>query len=211
MRRAFFAVGLAAALLLVGSLVVLAQAGPLRLLQPAVVTISQAAPVQVTLGGIVGGQQVTLTAPMTMNVAVQVRLEGSGAVVTASAVQAAQPAQAAASTGASAGPVLSDPRGVAYRVDVAAPFQLMQVSSAVNVFDSASVVGEIRNAGTQEMQFVKAVVTFYRDGKIVQVGEGYTKLDRLAPGQSSPFEVMTRLDISDFNAYTVQADGRAVR
>lgn len=207
MRRTSLALAIAALLLVAASVVVAAQSVQLNVLQPAVVNVTQAVPVNVTLGGIVGGQQVTLTAPMTMNVALQVRLEGRGATVTAASAAPA-PAGAAAT---SSGGVMRDSRGLQYKTDVRLPFELMQVSSAVNVFGTASVVGEIRNAGAQEMQFVKAIVTFYQDGKIVQVGEGYTKLAQLAPGQSSPFDVMTQLDIDDFNAYTVQVDGRSVR
>jgi hypothetical protein len=204
MRRALLAVVAAVVLLLVGSLLALAQSAQLRLLQPAVVTISQAAPVMVTLGGIVNGQQVTLTAPMTMNVAVQVRLDGAGAAVAASAAPAAQPA-------ASTGTVMTDGRGVPYRVDVGAPFQLTQVTSTANSLGWISIVGEIKNTGPDTLQYVKALVTFYKNGKIVQVGEGYTKLDQIAPGQSAPFEVITMVAADQVNAYTVQVQGRPVR
>jgi hypothetical protein len=209
MRRVLLAVVAAVVLLLVGSLMVFAQSGQLRLLQPTVVNVNQAVPVNVTLGGIVGGQQVTLTAPMTMQVALQIRLDGAGAVVAASAV----PAQgvAAAQPAASAGTVLNDPRGVTYRVDVSAPFQLTQVASAVNSLDMASIVGEIKNAGSDEMQFVQAIVTFYKDGRIVNVGNGYTMVSKLAAGQSSPFQVVTTLGAADFNAYTVQVQGQKAR
>jgi len=63
MRRVSLAVVVAFVLLFVCALVVFGQGGTLRLLQPAVATINQSVPVQVTLGGIVNGQQVTLTAP----------------------------------------------------------------------------------------------------------------------------------------------------
>lgn len=204
MRRVGLAAVAAVVLLLVGSLIALAQSSQLRLLQPAVVTVQEAAPVQVTLGGIVGGQQVTLTAPMTVNVAVQVRLEGGGVVVAASAA----PAQAVA---ASTATVQNDTRGLPYRVDVGAPFALTQVASTANSLGWISIVGEIKNTGPDTLQYVKALVTFYKDGKIVQVGEGYSKLDRIAPGQSAPFEVATTVPAEQVNAYTVQVQGRAVR
>ena len=202
MRRAFLAVLFSVVLLVLGSLVVWGQGNSLRLLQPAVVTVQQAAPVVVTLGGVVNGQQVTLTAPMTMNVAVQVQLVGGGAAVTA--VQA-QPAAA------SSGAVLSDARGVPYRVDVSAPFQLTQVTSTENSLGWLSIVGEIKNTGPATLQYVKALVTFYKDGKMVGVAESYTKLDQIAPGQSAPFEVTTTTEAEQVNAYTVQVQGRPVR
>lgn len=205
MRRVTLAVVAAVGLLLVGSLVVLAQAGQLRVLQPAVVTVNQAVPVSVTLGGLVNGQQVTLTAPMTMQVALQIRLDGAGVAVAAQAVGAAQPAAA------SSGAVLSDARGVSYRVDVGAPFQLTQVASTENSLGWLSIVGEIKNTGPTTLQYVKALVTFYKDGKLVQVGEGYSKLDQIAPGQSAPFEVPTMIEADQVNAYTVQVQGRPVR
>lgn len=208
MRRVSLAVVVAFVLLFVCALVVFGQGGTLRLLQPAVATINQSVPVQVTLGGIVNGQQVTLTAPLTMNVALQVQLVGGGAVVAqAGAVQAA-PATAAQPTPA---PIRYDSRGIPYRADVRLPFVLTQIESSINGMERVSVVGEIQNAGADTLQYVQAIISFYKDGKIVEVDQGYTALDKLLPGQSSPFQVTTFLQPDQVNAYTVQVDGRPVR
>lgn len=205
MRRVLYALAVATVLLLGGALVVLAQGGAVSLLQPVVVTVNQAVPVNVTLGGVVNGQAVTLTAPMTMAIAVQVRLEGRGA-----SVVAAQAAPAGTAPAAQGG-VLRDLRGVQYKVDVRPPFELTQVGSTVSPVGWISVVGEVKNTGTVPLRYVKGIVTFYKDGKIVQVGEGYTKLDVLEPGQSAPFETILPLPADQVNAYTVQVQGREAK
>lgn len=206
MRRTTMTLFIAFALLLLSGIFVAAQSTQLNMLQPAVVNVTQAVPVNVTLGGIVGGQMVTLTAPMTVNVALQIRLEGRGATVT-TAGQAA-PAQAAQPAAASSGTVFNDTRGIPYKTDVPAPFALTQVASNVNSLDMLEVVGEIKNAGTSPMRFVEAIVTFYKDGKIVNVSSGFTMVSELAPGQSAPFKVMTTLKGDLVNAYTVQVQGQ---
>jgi hypothetical protein len=62
------------------------------------------------------------------------------------------------------------------------------------------------------MEFVKVIVTFYKGGKIVATDTGYTSLERLIPGQSSPFKVMSFTITGDgFDAYTIQAQGSQVR
>jgi hypothetical protein len=70
------------------------------------------------------------------------------------------------------------------------------------------VIGEVKNTGASPMKFVKVIVTFYKDGKIAQVAETYTKLDVLAPGQSAPFEAMLTIPAEQVSAYTVQVQGR---
>ena len=101
MRRVFNALAVAVVLLLGGVLVVLGQGGAVRLLEPVVVRVDQAVPAVVSLAGVVDGQAVTLTAPVTVAVQVEVRIAGSGAVrVTAGPASQAGPGQAEANDAA---------------------------------------------------------------------------------------------------------------
>lgn len=206
MRRTTFTLFIAFGLFLLSAVLVAAQSTQLNMLQPAVVNVTQAVPVNVTLGGLVGGQMVTLTAPMTMNVALQVRLEGRGATVTA--VGQAAPAQVAA-VAASPGTVYNDGRGIPYKAEVPSPFVLTQLTSRINSLDMTEIVGEIKNAGPEKVKKPEIIVTFYKDGKIVSVDRGYMMLDELTPGQSSPFQLMaTSVGPGQMNAYTIQLQKR---
>lgn len=57
--------------------------------------------------------------------------------------------------------------------------------------DRRYVFGEIRNNSGGPVEFVKIVVTMFDGGgRVVGVDTGYTDLDDLAAGQTSPFEVL---------------------
>lgn len=187
-------------LLLVGGVGVVAQSS-LRLL-PTVVTVNQTVPTNVTLTGVVNGQAVTLTAPVNVSVAMQIRLESTGAVVAGQVATTPPAAQIATQY---------DARNMAYRVDARPPLSLLSATSNVNGLGWLEIVGEIQNIGAEPLQYVKAIVTFYKDGKIVATADGYTSLDQLAQGQSSPFQVISTLKPEQANAYMVQLQGRPVR
>lgn len=56
--------------------------------------------------------------------------------------------------------------------------------------DEAKVVGRIKNGGTQVAWLVSITAVFYdAAGKVIDVDNGYTSLDELAPGATSPFEI----------------------
>ena len=56
------------------------------------------------------------------------------------------------------------------------------------------VVGEVQNTGDRALRFVKITTTFYDSaGVVIATDFTYTMIDRLHPGQKSPFEV-TLLD-----------------
>lgn len=143
MRRTTIALFVAFALTLLSAIFVAAQSSQLNLLQPTVVNVTQAVPVNVTLGGVVGGQMVTLTAPMTVNVALQVRLEGRAATVT-TAGQAA-PAQAAAPSGP------NDP----------------EVLDQLDEFDAACNSGATK---AQQKQALEAIRPFFEGREVRLVG-----------------------------------------
>lgn len=74
--------------------------------------------------------------------------------------------------------------------------------------DYLTIEGEVANQGTTPAEFVKVVVTLYdADGNVVGVAFTYTTLDEIAPGGTSPFEIMT--DRRDgFDHYDIQVQGQ---
>ncbi len=199
MRRVSFVVVGVAVLLLASVAGVVAQSS-FRLL-PTVVTVNQVVPTTVTMMGVVNGQAVTLTAPINVAVAMQIKLEPTGATVTG------QPSAAAAT----APTTQNDSRGIPYRVDTRPPLALLSATSSVNSLGWIEIVGEIQNTGAESLQYVKAIVTLYKDGKVIGTMDGYTSLDQLAPGQSSPFRATSALKGDQVNAYMIQLQGRPVR
>lgn len=200
MRRVSFVVVGVAVLLLASIAGVVAQSS-FRLL-PTVVTVNQVVPTNVTVTGIVNGQAVTLTAPINVAVAMQIKLEPTGA--TGTGQPSAAPAAATPAT-------QSDARGIPYRVDARPPLALLSATSSVNGLGWIDIVGEIQNTGSGSLEYVKAIITLYKDGKVVGTMDGYTSLDQLAPGQSSPFRATSTLKGEQVTAYMVQLQGRPVR
>lgn len=191
-----------AVLLALAGVVGVAAQASFRLL-PTVVTVNQVVPTNVSLTGVVNGQAVTLTAPINVTVAMQIKLEPAGVTVAGQPVASA-PAAATPTT-------QRDARNVPYRVDARPPLALLSATSSVNGLEWVQIVGEIQNTGAETLQYVKAIVTFYKDGKIVGTTDGYTSLDQLAPGQSSPFQAISTLGDDQINAYMIQLQGRPVR
>src|SRR6476661_182578 len=57
------------------------------------------------------------------------------------------------------------------------------------------LTGRIKNGGTTPATLVRVLAVAYgADGKVVDVGEGSSSLDPLAPGASGPFEITFRRD-----------------
>ncbi|MHA1290350.1 MAG: FxLYD domain-containing protein, partial [Candidatus Thorarchaeota archaeon] len=54
----------------------------------------------------------------------------------------------------------------------------------------STVVGEVKNVGSQNLEFVMITVTFYdKENNILSTGFTFTEIDTLVPQQKSPFEV----------------------
>jgi hypothetical protein len=73
--------------------------------------------------------------------------------------------------------------------------------------DDAKVVGRIKNNSTQTVWLVSITVVFYdAGGRILDVDDGYTALDELGPGVSSPFEVSS-YDVRNAARYDLVVSG----
>ena len=68
------------------------------------------------------------------------------------------------------------------------------ILSQISYVDSIGyfhVVGEVQNNAPESMKFVEITSTFYdAAGKVVGTSSGYTDMDTLLPGQTSPFEIL---------------------
>lgn len=189
--------------------VAVGQAGVLAgLVQPFVVNIEQQVPVEVTLAlPMDDGTVITATAPITVGVSLQVKIDGAQvvAVTSAEAEPAAATVEAApvAEEGVNEG---VDADGRSYTLEPGEGIEIAGVNSSINSMDGIELVGEITNIGKEDLETVEIVVTFYgEDGSIVLVENTYAKLDTLAPGQSSPFKVMTIGETVPVVRYRVQA------
>lgn len=70
------------------------------------------------------------------------------------------------------------------------------------------VRGEVQNTGTTPAEYVKLVVTLYdASGNVVATDFGYTTLDTIPVGGTSPFETGTDY-WPDFDHYEIQIQGR---
>jgi hypothetical protein len=57
--------------------------------------------------------------------------------------------------------------------------------------DAAYIFGQVANTGDSPARFVKVAATLYdAQGRVVQTELGYASLDQIAPGGSSPFEIL---------------------
>ena len=69
------------------------------------------------------------------------------------------------------------------------------------------IYGEVRNDTGINVRFVEIVATLYNDqGTVVQTDFTYTDLDTLAPGQTSPFEILV-LNWNGATRYELQVQG----
>lgn len=178
------------------------------LVQPFVVNIEQQVPVEVTLAlPMDDGTVITATAPITVGVSLQVKIDGAQVVAVTSAeaepsaatVEAAPAAEESANEGV-------DADGRSYTLEPGEGIEIAGVNSSINSMDGIELVGEITNIGEEDLETVEIVATFYgEDGGIVLVENTYAKLDTLAPGQSSPFKVMTIGKTVPVVRYRVQA------
>lgn len=193
----------------------LAQDGLLAgLVQPQVVNIEQQVPVVVTLRlPMEDGTVVTTTAPITVGVALQVKIDGVG--VTSVVAGDAAPAVASAhdtteddgqSTESTESPSgqLVDLAGIPYTVDAADDIAILQVRSKESL-GMTSLVGELQNNGRQTAKFVGLTVKFYdADGNLLDVGSGAATTQEIEPGGTSAFRVISSVEPGDVASYAIE-------
>lgn len=195
-------------LLLVG--IAAAQTGALAgLAQPLLITIDQVVPADVTLAiQQEDGAVLTTTVPITVGVSLQIKIDGAQVVSVAPVADAEPAAIDVATAPASAASDQVDAAGRAYTTELPATITLDQVESSLNSLDGIEIIGDITNIGEEETGYVELIFTLYAaDGSILGVENTYAKLQAIAPGQTSPFRLMTTSDGADVATYRIQVEG----
>jgi hypothetical protein len=178
------------------------------LVQPFVVNIEQQVPVEVTLAlPMDDGTVITATAPITVGVSLQVKIDGAQvvAVTSAEAEPAAATIEAVPVAEESAGEGV-DAEGRTYTLEPDEGIEIAGVNSSANPLGGIEVVGEITNVTEDNMGRVEINGTFYDiDGNVVIVETTYAALETLQPGQSSPFKIFSMGDAAKVASYKLQA------
>jgi hypothetical protein len=173
--------------------------------QPLLVTVDQAVPADITLAiPQADGSVVTATAPITVGVNLQIKIDG--AHVVAVAVAEADPASVSAAAGELAGELV-DGSGIPYTSEAPDILRLEQVESAVNSLDRLEIYGDITNLDDDDLEYVEIIVTLYdQAGAIVGVETTFAKLSVIVPGQTSPFRLQSSIDADEIASYRIQID-----
>lgn len=155
------------------------------------------------------GKVVTVTTPLTLGVDLRIDVMGPGLVSmesdgpTASSVEVvvAEPVKAPAGTEG-----FVDSSGRVYAVDAPAGIVVGQVQSKENVFGS-EFFGRITNESDESIEYVFVTVqALDADGTLLSVDNGAASLDEIAPGQASPFQVLSQTSYNDVHSYIVQVE-----
>lgn len=203
MRKVLYICAVAAVLTIAVAGLAVAQSGTFAgLAQPVIVTVEQAVPVEVVLAlPQEDGTVLDMTAPLTVGVSLQVKIDGTGVV----AVDAVGDSEAAV-TVATDDAALVDGEGRAYTVDLPADIDLVQIESQENELGELAVIGEVQNTGAAALEYVEIVGTFYdEEGVIVWTESTYLDLEIVEPGQSSPFRMLLSVPAADVASYRIQA------
>ena len=203
MRKVLYICAVAAVLTIAVAGLAVAQSGTFAgLAQPVIVTVEQAVPVEVVLAlPQEDGTVLDMTAPLTVGVSLQVKIDGTGVM----AVDAVDDSKAAVTVAADDA-ALVDGEGRAYTVDLPADIDLVQIESQENELGELAVIGEVQNTGAAALEYVEIVGTFYdEEGVIVWTESTYLDLEIVEPGQSSPFRMLLSVPAADVASYRIQA------
>lgn len=203
MRKVLYICAVAAVLTIAVAGLAVAQSGAFAgLAQPVIVTVEQAVPVEIVLAlPQEDGTMLDVTAPLTVGVSLQVKIDGTGVV----AVDAVGDSEAAVTVAADDA-ALVDGEGRAYTVDLPAGIDLVQIESQENELGELAVIGEVQNTGTAALEYVEIVGTFYdEEGVIVWTESTYLDLEIVEPGQSSSFRMLLSVPAADVASYRIQA------
>lgn len=182
---------------------VAAQGGLTGYFAPFVVDIEQQVPVEVSVAvPMEGGDSITATVPMTVNVALRVSVEGPN-VVWAEPIGETEP-EVTISEGQPEGQLV-DASGIPYQVESPSNMKVLQVGTTTTQWGDFVVMGEVENIGSDNIRYAEAVATIYDSKRqMIAVTSGYLDVTEIEPGNSSPFEVFFEEDISDMAGYTVR-------
>lgn len=196
-----------AGLLLTGLVALVAgQDAGLGRLQPLLVDLQQAVPIEVSFV-LQGAEPQTVTVPMTLDLHLQVGLSSSLTPVVS--VGPVGPALVSVSQLAAQTEPLQDNSGLLYTVELFEGIELVQLRTDADFADEMQLIGEVRNVSDEEMQAfrVNFVVTIYdEDGRILDAATGYPTLQVIRPGQTSPFTILTQAPMAQVGRYLIQFD-----
>jgi len=174
------------------------------LVQPLVVDVVQLVPAEVMVAVPIGdGEFVTVTTPITINVALRVSIDGPE-VVTVEPLPAEE-AQVTIVPAEETPADLLDTRGLSYEVEAAEGLNVLQVQSQEGTL-GMQIVAVLENATKEPMEYAEIVVSLYdANGNLVDVINGYAALDTLKAGQTSPATAISLSEGgSDVVRYVVQ-------
>lgn len=199
------------ALLAVGLVfVVFGQEGGMGRLQPFLVDITQAVPVEVSFV-VEGSEPQTVTVPMTLDLHLQVGL--SSALTPVVSVGAVGPALVSVSQLLAEGEPLIDNEGLPYQLEPADGVEIIQWRVSEDYAGDFEALGELRNTDAKrDLESLEFVVSLYDEaGNLLGVHSGYMTLDTVATDGTSPFRVTSSTPMEDVARYLVQLEARFER
>jgi hypothetical protein len=203
MKRTVIAVGTAFFLVLGVALTALAQSGALAgLLNPLVVKIQQAVPVELTVTAAQDdGSVITSTVPLTVGVDLVIIIQGSQVVsLTADTSETIVAVQALP-----VGEEMVDASGIPYTLESMDGFVLSAVSGETPKSEKFRLSGELLNEGDSEGHVQIAVTLYDAQGNILDARSTTPALYPLPPGRSSAFIMNPgSVDFADVAVYRIQ-------
>ena len=160
-------------------------------IKPMLVQIEQTIPITLTIEVPISE---TETTTLTVPAVVDLNLEISIADTVSSSVQVVSvtnPALVTVSELLETGGNLVDNNDIPYTVENAEDVELIQWVTEENSIEWTTITGELRNTNEERsIDSVKITATLYdSDGKLLDVISGYSSLETIVPGQTSPFEL----------------------
>jgi len=180
-------------------------------IKPMLVQIEQTIPITLTIEVPISE---TETTTLTVPAVVDLNLEISIADTVSSSVQVVSvtnPALVTVSELLETGGNLVDNNDIPYTVENAEDVELIQWVTEENSIEWTTITGELRNTNEERsIDSVKITATLYdSDGKLLDVISGYSSLETIVPGQTSPFELYSiEIDFSQLGRYLVQVEVR---
>jgi hypothetical protein len=219
MKRIFAAAAAAGCLAVAAALSVTANSSILApLFQPTVIDVAQDVPLDVVFAlPQEDGTVVTVTAPITVGLTVQVTVQGPEVIDVSAAARSGSsdvPDTSAAKEGADAADGaaeqgsegLTDTRGIPYDVQTPEGLVLTQVNSK-DMFGSTQIVGQLRNDGDESYEFILVNVSLYdADGNLIDVANGSAQAQVLDPGETTTFQSMAMTELDEIASYSVQVE-----
>lgn len=201
--------------------IAVAQSGALAgLAQPVVVSIEQLVPVDVTLAlPQDDGSVITTTAPLTVGVSLQIKIDGNQVVAVAPAAEA-EPAEVAVATATpapadeetsdepAADGETVDTAGRPYTVQAPDGLVLTQVTSK-DSFGSITILGQLENESDTTYKFILISAPLYdAEGSLLDVGGGFATAQELEPGDKTAFTVVASAATDDVASYDLQVEAQ---